>query len=195
MNRSSSDFKSQAESKKLEELTEQIREKQLEITQIAEAPSYKKYSEILNENVELKAELRSKNTIIERLKAEVDNYKTIAEDLGKKLTMIAQKAGNQLMKLFGIDSPTATNEFPSKEVSAGIKEMTEGLKSIDFRQCRVIPDPDHIGKYRVAVKGLSGQYRTIKGGFDSRDLAERYRRILSENALEQGEHLKDGIKY
>lgn len=109
--------------------------------------------------------------------------------------MIAQKAGARLMKLFGVESADAIKEYPSKEISAGIREMTEGLKEIDVRQCRVISDPAHAGKYRVAFKGANGIYETIKGGFDSRDIAENYRRNLSEAALEQSEHLKEGIKH
>ncbi|MCR5804208.1 MAG: plasmid recombination protein [Clostridia bacterium] len=153
------------------------------------------YQQLLTENKVLKEEIAQKDSLIDKLKAEVEKYKAMAEDLKKKIVSIAQKAGSRLMKLLGVDNIDVTREFPSKEISASIKEMTEGLKGIDARQCRVIPDPEHIGKYRVALKAASGIYETIKGGFDSRNSAERYRRNLSEATLEQGEHLKDGIKY
>ncbi len=194
MNRRSSDYKSQAEAKRLEELTEQIAEKKLEITHMTEAPTYEKYSEILHENAELKAEIVQKNTIIEKLKAEAEKYKHLAEEMGRKLSMIAQKAGARLMRLFGVESPEGASEYPSKEISAGIKEMTDGLKGIDSRQCRVIPDLEHDGKFRVVFKGSDGKYQTIKDGFITRELAEKFRKNLGDAALELREHQKEGIK-
>lgn len=153
----------------------------------------KEYQHILTENKALKEEIVKKNTLIDKLKAEVEKYKAIAEDLKEKITKITQKAGARLMKIFGIDPPEETPEYPTKEVTEEIKGMQEGFKETDSRQYRVIPDIEP-GKYRVAYRNDAGVYETVKGGFDSRDLADKFRKNIGEAARELGAELNKGIK-
>ena len=153
----------------------------------------KEYQHLLTENKALKEEIVKKNTLIDKLKAEVEKYKAIAEDLKEKITKITQKAGARLMKIFGIDPPEETPEYPTKEVTEEIKGMQEGFKETDSRQYRVIPDIEP-GKYRVAYRNDAGVYETVKGGFDSRDLADKFRKNIGEAARELGAELNKGIK-
>lgn len=153
----------------------------------------KEYQHLLTENKALKEEIVKKNTLIDKLKAEVEKYKAIAEDLKEKITKITQKAGARLMKIFGIAPSEETPEYPSKEVTEEIKEMQEGFKENDSRQYRVIPDIEP-GKYRVAYRNDVGIYETVKGGFDSRDLADKFRKNIGEAARELGNEITKGIK-
>ncbi len=153
----------------------------------------KDYQHLLSENKQLKEEIVKKNTLIDKLKAEVEKYKAIAEDLKEKITKITQKAGARLMKIFGFDPPEETPEYPTKEVTEEIKGMQEGFKETDSRQYRVIPDIEP-GKYRVAYRNDAGVYETVKGGFDSRDLADKFRKNIGEAARELGAELNKGIK-
>lgn len=153
----------------------------------------KEYQNLLTENKALKEEIVKKNTLIDKLKAEVEKYRAIAEDLKEKITKITQKAGARLMKIFGIDPPEETPEYPTKEVTEEIKGMQEGFKETDSRQYRVIPDIEP-GKYRVAYRNDDGIYETVKGGFDSRDLADKFRKNIGEAARELGAELNKGIK-
>lgn len=151
------------------------------------------YQHLLNENKVLKEEIQQKNTLIDKLKAEVEKYKALVEDLKEKIASIAQKAGTRLMKIFGIDAPEGSPEFPSHEVNEEFKGMQEGVREADSRNYRVIPDTEP-GKYRVAYRNESGIYETVKGGFASRDLADKYRKNISEVARDLGEKIADGLK-
>lgn len=151
------------------------------------------YQQLLSENKVLKEEIVQKDTLIDKLKAEVEKYKALAEDLKEKIASIAQKAGARLMKIFGIDAPEGSPEFPSKEVNEEFKGMQEGVKETDARKYRVIPDIEP-GKYRVAYRNDAGIYETVKGGFASRDLADKYRKNISEATRDLGEKIADGIK-
>ncbi len=153
----------------------------------------KEYQQLLTENKALKEEIVKKTTLIEKLKSEVEKYKAIAEDLKEKIKMITRKAGARLMKIFGIDTPEETPEYPSKDVTEGLKGMQEGFKEIDSRQYRVIPDIEP-GKYRVAYRNAAGLYETVKGGFASRDLADKFRKNIGEAARELGIEIAQGIK-
>lgn len=152
------------------------------------------YQHLLTENKELKVEIERKNTLIDKLKAEVEKYKAMAEDLKAKIASITQKAGARLMKIFGIDAPAGTPEYPNKEVNSEIKVMNESVKEADSRQYRVIPDVEP-GTFRVAYRNEAGKYETVKGGFASRDMADKYRKNISEAARDLGEKIKEGIKH
>ena len=153
----------------------------------------KEYQYLLTENKELKEEIVKKNSIIEMLKSEIEKYKAIVEDLKAKITSITQKAGARLMKVFGIDTPEDTPQFPTKDVTEEIKGMQEGFKETDSRQYRVIPDIEP-GKYRVAYRNESGIYETVKGGFENRDLADKFRKNIGEASRDLGSELTKGIK-
>lgn len=151
------------------------------------------YEKILNENKSLKEEIHQKDTLILKLKAEVEKYKQMAFELKEKVEQVIRKAGNRLAKAFGLEPSPEVSEYPAKEISSEIKDMTQTIGEKDTRQFRVIPDEES-GKYRVAYRTDSGKYETVKGGFSSRDLAEKYRKNISEAARDLGEKIADGIK-
>ena len=151
------------------------------------------YKSLITENKVLKEELTQKETIIERLKEEVEKYKAMASDLMEKLSAITRKAGARLMKIFGFDTPDGTPEFPDSAVNEEIKHMQKGVGETDSRQYRVLPDTEK-GKFRVAYRNADGLYETVKGGFDNRDQADKYRKSISEAARTLGETISEGMK-
>ncbi|MDO4423139.1 MAG: plasmid recombination protein [Eubacteriales bacterium] len=153
----------------------------------------KDYQRLLTENKALKEEIVKKNTLIDKLKAEVEKYKAIAMDLKEKISSITRKAGARLMKIFGVEPPENTPEYPTREITEEIKEMQEGFKESDSRLYRVIPDLDP-GKYRVVYRNNAGIYETVKGGFESRELADRFKKNIGEAARDLGAEIAKGIK-
>ena len=155
------------------------------------------YKQILTENKELKAQIVKKDTLIETLREEVKKYKDIVEDLKSKLSMIAQKVGAKLMRALGLDVPTGTPSYPTDEVNKVIRDMEKTLKTYDTQKLRIIPDSDDKKNYRVAVKNEKGDYVTLAGGFVSRDLAEKYKKNMSEAArglnITNAHGIKNGI--
>ena len=151
------------------------------------------HKQLLNENTELKKELSVKESVIQKLKGEVEKYKELYFNLKTKFEEFTRKAGAKLLRLFGINAPEGLQEFPSTEINQGIKNMYDGVKETDSRQYRVIPDIED-GKYRVAYRNASGIYETVKGGFASRDQAELFRKNISLAALDVSNTIKNGIK-
>lgn len=169
------------------------------VQQITNAPSLDSYQKILSENTSLRQELSIKDKIIERLQAEkqkltetIASLKESLSDIKEKFSDISQKAGRRLMSLFGYESDSSMKlrEYPSKDVSEGIREMTSQIKEIDPRKCRVIPDDEDSQKFRVAIRGKDGLYRTLQGGFTDRASAELWKRDLSDASL----HLTDQLE-
>lgn len=153
----------------------------------------KDYQHLLTENKALKEEIVKKNTLIDKLKAEVEKYKAIAMDLKEKISSITRKAGARLMKIFGVEPPENTPEYPTREITEEIKEMQEGFKESDSHLYRVIPDLDP-GKYRVVYRNNAGIYETVKGGFESRELADRFKKNIGEAARDLRAEIAKGIK-
>ena len=152
------------------------------------------YKQLLTENKELKEQIVQKDTLIGKLKAEIEKYKEMVEDFKDKISIIAQKAGARLMRAFGLAVPEGTPSYPTDEVDKAFKEMESTLKTYDPRKLRVITDLVEKGKYRVAFKNEKGDYETLAGGFASRDLAEKYRKNMSEAARGLDIDIVDGIK-
>ena len=151
------------------------------------------YKKLLAENKALKQELTIKESIIQKLKEDLEQYKAYVISLKEKLEEITRKAGARLMRIFGINVPDETPEYPSKDVNEEIKRMQKGLDEKDSRLYRVIPDNED-GKYRVVYRNAAGLYETVAGGFSSRDLADKYRKNMSEAARELGNGIKNGLK-
>lgn len=175
------------------------------VQQITNAPSLDSYKQILSENKSLKQELTIKDRIIERLQAEkkklaetVETLKQSVSEWKERFSDISQKAGRKLMSLFGYESDNVISEYPSRNVSSGIREMTDHVREIDPRKCRVISDAEDPNKFRVAFKGDDGIYQTLKGGFESRRDADQWRSNLTNAAMHltnDFSDLKNGFKH
>jgi hypothetical protein len=71
--------------------------------------------------------------------------------------------------------------------------MQEGFKESNSRLYRVIPDLEP-GKYRVVYRNNAGIYETVKGGFESRELADRFKKNIGEAARDLGAEIAKDIK-
>ena len=63
------------------------------------------------------------------------------------------------------------------------------------RAYRVIPDVQDKSKFRVAVLGKDGKYDTIKGGFESRDAADLFRKNISSATNALSEKIDNSLKH
>ena len=126
----------------------------------------------------MRAEITVKDRIINSLTSERDRLLEYAAKLKLQLSAMSEKAGSKLMNLLGFQQTEngSLNPYPSKSVTAGIRDMFSGFQQ--NRQYRVLPDLENEGKFRVAYRDSSGSYATEKGGFDTRELAETYRKNL-----------------
>lgn len=179
-----------------EELTEKTQEaveaKELyenKFIEITNAPDIESYDSIVKENVDLKEEISLKDRIIERLQEETERFRQTIEDLKEtaqewkeKFSDMAHKAGSRLMEYFGYDvsNDDSIRQFPSREVSAGINELTEKSQQLDPKSLRVIPDSENEGIFRVVSRQDDGTYQTVQGGFVNRDLAEQWQRNFGD---------------
>lgn len=180
----------------------QAREKALEIeeraiAELQQAPDFKEYRETITENRRLKEELSLKDRLIERLQAERNRLFDAAEKLRLQLSDITRQAGSKLMALmgYGQDMDRSLNPYPEKHVSAGIREMMGGVELKDARQYRVIPDPEETGKFRVAYREKSGDYKTVKGGFETREEASLFRNNITDASQEMNRTREEERKY
>lgn len=150
------------------------------IRTLTAAPSVASYEDLLQENQKLQTEVSMHAASIQKLQAERDQLREIAEHWKNRFSDIAHKLGSKLMSFAGYDvsQDKSVKEYPDKEIAAKISDMKEGLEERDPKQFRVLSDNEEKGKFRVAYRQKDGSLETIKGGFDSRDQAERYRRNL-----------------
>ena len=195
--------------KRDEELTvktkEAVEAKQIyedKLIEIIKAPDIESYDSIVKENVNLKEELSLKDRIIEglenqieRFKESIDELKTSAQEWKEKFSDMAHKAGSRLMEYFGYDvkDDASIRQFPSKEVSAGINELSEKSQKLDPKSLRVIPDLENEGMFRVASRQSDGTYQTIQGGFESRDLAQDWQRNYGDMSKRLSEDIIQGL--
>lgn len=195
--------------KRDEELTvktqEAVKAKQIyedKFIEITNAPDIESYDSVVKENVDLKQELSLKDRIIEglenqiaRFKESIDELKTSAQEWKEKFSDMAHKAGSRLMEYFGYDvkDDASIRQFPSKEVSAGINELSEKSQELDPKSLRVIPDLENEGMFRVASRQSDGTYQTIQGGFESRDLAQDWQRNYGDMSKRLSEDIIQGL--
>ncbi|MBQ3295512.1 MAG: plasmid recombination protein [Erysipelotrichaceae bacterium] len=170
--------------------------------EITEAPDIKTYETVVEENTSLKEELSLKDRIIERLQEEAEKFRQTIEDLKEtaqewkdRFTDMAHKAGSRLMEYFGYDvkDDSSIRQFPSKEVSAGISELTDKAEQLDPKSLRVIPDDENEGMFRVVSRQDDGSYQTVQGGFADRDLAEQWQRSFGDMSKELTEDFSQGL--
>lgn len=193
-----------ADCRTYDQLTEEekLERKQNPVKHGIDAVEYKKahineladeYKQLITENKELKVELTKKETLIKKLKDEVQKYKDMAFDIKEKFAMITNKIGSRIMKVLGIDPPAGIPEMPAHEVNMEIKNMIGGLKQIEPNMCRVVPDSKP-GTFKVVYKTVSGAYETLRGGFVTRTLADQFRRSIKDASKDYGESEDDSMK-
>ena len=170
--------------------------------EITEAPDIKSYETVVEENTSLKEELSLKDRIIERLQEETEKFKQTIEDLKEtaqewkdRFSDMAHKAGSRLMEYFGYDvkDDSSIRQFPSKEVTAGISELTDKAEQLDSKSLRVIPDDENEGMFRVVSRQDDGTYQTVQGGFADRDLAEQWQRNFGDMSQQLTEDFNQGL--
>ena len=170
--------------------------------EITEAPDIRSYETVIEENTSLKEELSLKDRIIERFQEETEKFRQTIEDLKEsaqewkdRFSDMAHKAGSRLMEYFGYDvkDDSSIRQFPSKEISAGISELTDKSEQLDPKSLRVIPDDENEGMFRVVSRQDDGSYQTVQRGFADRDLAEQWQRSFGDMSKELTEDFSQGL--
>ncbi len=184
------------------EATEAKQKYEDKFIEITEAPDIRSYETVIEENTSLKEELSLKDRIIEKLEEEknkfiqtIDDLKQSAQDWKDKFSDMAHKAGSRLMEAFGYDvkDDTSIRQFPSKEVSAGISELTEKVEQLNPKSLRVIPDSENEGMFQVVSRNKDGSYQTVQGNFESRDLAEDWQRNYGDMSRQLSDDLSQSF--
>ncbi len=170
--------------------------------EITEAPDIRSYETIIEENTSLKEELTLKDRIIERLQEETEKFRQTIEDLKEsaqewkdRFSDMAHKAGSRLMEYFGYDVKDASSikQFPSKEVSAGISELTDKVERLDRKSLRVVPDSENEGMFKVVSRQDDGTYQNVQEGFADRDMAEQWHRNFGDMSQQLTEDFNQGL--
>ena len=182
------------------ELQQQLEAREESIKAITGAPSLKSYQTLKDENEKLKEDIRLKDKIIDSLRAAneklqdgLDRMRKELDETKNKIKEISQRAGRRLMGFLGhpVNDPSI-QEFPSKSVSEGIKEMTDGVKHSDPRKYRVVPEEG--GQYQIVEPDTGDKYRQVKGGFPTREAADLFRRSAFEIKKGIDQSVDDGMK-
>ena len=87
---------------------------------------------------------------------------------------------------------TVKNEMPLPIVMEKINGMGEQLKEIVPKNCRVIPDANNPGTFKVIRKTETNEYLQVKDGFESRSAAENYIKEVKD-ILKIDENMDIGI--
>ncbi len=170
--------------------------------EITEAPDIRSYETIIEENTSLKEELTLKDRIIERLQEETEKFRQTIEDLKEsaqewkdRFSDMAHKAGSRLMEYFGYDvkDDSSIKQFPSKEVSAGISELTDKVERLDRKSLRVVPDSENEGMFKVVSRQDDGTYQNVQEGFADRDMAEQWHRNFGDMSQQLTEDFNQGL--
>ena len=172
----------QEQTVKMEHALKKLQDKEDLIVTLTESPSFETYQKLVQENQQLRKELSAKDQIIARLQDELKKVRKIAAQWKEKFHELAHKLGSRVMDALGIDhtQDTSLREYPAKEVTSTVVSLQKETAGIDLKNCRIIPDPDNEGKFRVASRTLSGEYETVRGCFDSRSHAEEWKRTATE---------------
>lgn len=161
------------------------------VEKITGAPSLASYEAVTNQNESLKVELSFKDKLIDTLQESVKQWKEKAELWKNRFMDVAHSFGQRLMKFAGYDIAEGVSipEFPSPNVSDGIRHLQENSERINPAALRIIPDSEMPGTYSLVFRKKSGEYEKIKAGFNDRESAEDWRRNYSGYALSVSEDL------
>lgn len=195
----------QYKQKKIKEMEQKLEEISLEnkkmderlekkIIEYTNAPTLQKYKTIKSENEKMHQEIFEKNGLIKKLENELDTAKKKIESLKMRLINISKKAGRRLMSALGMQDEdiTVKNEMPLPIVMEKINGMNEQLKEIVPKNCRVIPDANNPGTFKVIRKTETNEYLQVKDGFESRSAAENYIKEVKD-ILKIDENMDIGI--
>lgn len=190
-----------------EEVRQKLNQVNKEIVEKTMAPDLQSYETVVQENQNLKEELSLKDRVIEALQKEkaalqetVKHLTETVQEWKEKFDLLAHKAGQRLMAAFGVDvSADATvPEYPSAKVKGVLSDMKQEVERYDQTSLRVVPDTEAAGHYRIVARKKTGEYESVKRGFQSREEAEKYRReykILKSGLVEnEKKDLKMTIK-
>lgn len=168
-----------------EEVRQKLDQVNREIVKKTMAPDLQSYETVVQENQELKEELSWKDKVIEALQKEkavlqetVKHLSETVQEWKEKFDLLAHKAGQRLMSAFGFDisKDEKISEYPSAKVKEVLSDMKREVERYDQTSLRVVPDMEAIGQYRIVARKPSGEYESVKRGFQTREEAEKYRR-------------------
>lgn len=173
-------------------------EKKLEeaVIEYTNAPTLQKYKTIKSENEKMHQEIFEKNGLIKKLEKELDTAKKKIESLKMRLINMSKLAGRRLMSVLGMpdEDIAVKNEMPLPIVMEKINGMNEQLKEIVPKNCRVIPDANNPGTFKVMSKTEKNEYIQVKDGFESRSAAENYIKEIKDLRIKIDENMHAVIK-
>ncbi|MDD6727588.1 MAG: plasmid recombination protein [Lactimicrobium massiliense] len=168
----------EAKTADLDRREQQVTAAEDRIARLTESPDIQSYDEVKTENQSLKEELSMKDRIISGLQDRIQSLEDTVEYWKDKFMETAKALGSRILDRLGIDHSESVQQYPSKDMAAAFKEETDDVSKIDPSEYRVIPDQEHKGQYRIAVKDKDG-YQTVADGFESREAADQQRRQMS----------------
>lgn len=155
------------------------KEYEQKILEITKAPSIDTYSNVVNENKELKEKLSLKDRIIESSEAEITKLQNTLNEWKDRFSEMSQRLGSKIMSLFGFEYENENiKQFPDKEIAKEFESLKEETRHYNSDNLRIVPDVQNEGLYRIVERQEDGSYITLKSGFIDRIEAQRYERNL-----------------
>lgn len=168
-----------------EEVRQKLDQVNQEIVEKTMAPDIQSYESVVQENQELKEKLSWKDRMIETLQKEkvalqetVKHLTETVQEWKERFDLLAHMAGQRLMAAFGFDisKDEKISEYPSENVKDVLSDMKQEVERFEQSSLRVVPDTEAAGQYRIVARSQSGEYESVKCGFQTREEAEAYRR-------------------
>lgn len=165
------------------------------VEKITGAPDLATYEAVTSQNQALKEEITLKDRLIETLQASVRKWKEKAELWKDRFMTVAHSFGEKLMRYAGFDVSKidSVQAYPSSKVSVGLRELERDVAQITAEGLRVVSDSS-TGAYRVVHRCGSGNYTTVKAGFEDRESAEEWRRYCAEYSAMTRSSMSESVK-
>lgn len=164
------------------------------VEKITGAPDLPSYEYVKGQNEKLKEELSFKDKLIERLQNSAQQWKEKAELWKERFMTVTRAFGAKLMRYAGYDV-SDIQDYPSSEVSKGMKDLEKDSEKIDPASLRIVRDMEDADRYCVVFKDGRGAYETLKRGFPDRETAEEWRRNYDGYASSLCESLSDRMTF
>ena len=183
-----------------EEVRQKLDQVNREIVEKTMSPDLQSYETVVQENQNLKEELSLKDRVIEALQKEkavlqetVNHLKESVQEWKERFDLLAHMAGQRLMVAFGFDisKDEKISEYPSANVKDVLSDMKQELERFEQSSLRVVPDTEAAGQYRIVARKPSGEYESVKCGFQTREEAEVYRREYGKAKMNLNHHRKE----
>lgn len=177
---------------KASEAIETKKEYQEKIVELTNAPDVQKYEEVVNENKELKEEIKAKNKIIAFLEGELMRVKETMKLWMMKFEKISNELGNKVLSKLGFKDDFTHRELPTVKARMAFDESMKDVLHVNPSSLYVVPDREKDDFFCIIAREKGDNFILVEDGFHSRFDAEMRQKELKKNATELGIEVHNG---